>query len=162
MRSTYVPRRPNPMMIQPSFIDNLNHRMSASLLETDRIRWNSGETNPHRKGFMGNLIHNVKEKLEKNIELKKIVKKETLKSSQIVKAKLEELTDHLNKSMKTVKDEMGNITDVRMYSRPGGESQVSEVLTEIAKIDPPLDKGEWLRFCEKKVIPNELEAFIRG
>ncbi|KAJ1365679.1 putative mitochondrial import inner membrane translocase subunit tin-44 [Parelaphostrongylus tenuis] len=44
----------------------------------------------------------------------------------------------------------------------GGESQVSEVLTEIAKIDPSFDKGEWLRFCEKKVIPNVLEAFIRG
>ncbi|KJH42747.1 Tim44-like domain protein [Dictyocaulus viviparus] len=39
---------------------------------------------------------------------------------------------------------------------------VSEVLTEIAKVDPSFDKGEWLRFCEKKVIPNVLEAFIRG
>ncbi|KAK6051400.1 Tim44-like domain protein [Cooperia oncophora] len=29
-------------------------------------------------------------------------------------------------------------------------------------IDPSFDKAEWLRFCEKEVIPNVLEAFIRG
>lgn len=39
---------------------------------------------------------------------------------------------------------------------------MSEVLTEIAKVDPSFDKAEWLRFCEKEVIPNVLEAFIRG
>ena len=39
---------------------------------------------------------------------------------------------------------------------------MSEVLTEIAKIDPSFDKIEWLRFCEKEIIPNILEAFIRG
>lgn len=223
-----------------------------------------------------------------------IVEKETLKSSQVVKAKIEELSEQLSKmvheiqqteagkkmtaagaealkqariaaehveklaekvgdtevykqvstSMKTVKDEIDNITDVRMYSRPevlkkrtegfsdafanrtveandeatgvtlhkeskwyagwkkfseenayynkildwkiryeesdniavrlmrgvterissifGSQNEVSEVLTEIAKIDPSFDKGEWLRFCEKEVIPNVLEAFIRG
>lgn len=42
------------------------------------------------------------------------------------------------------------------------KSEVSEVLTEIAKIDPSFDKVEWLRFCEREVIPNVLEAFIRG
>ncbi|KAI6178774.1 Mitochondrial import inner membrane translocase subunit TIM44 [Aphelenchoides besseyi] len=42
------------------------------------------------------------------------------------------------------------------------QSEVSEVLTEIAKVDPAFDKHEWLRFCEKEVIPNILEAFIRG
>jgi import inner membrane translocase subunit TIM44 len=41
-------------------------------------------------------------------------------------------------------------------------SEVSEVLTEIAKVDPSFEKHEWLRFCEKEVIPNILEAFIRG
>lgn len=39
---------------------------------------------------------------------------------------------------------------------------MSEVLTEIAKVDPSFEKHEWLRFCEKEVIPNILEAFIRG
>ncbi|CAD5206166.1 unnamed protein product [Bursaphelenchus okinawaensis] len=42
------------------------------------------------------------------------------------------------------------------------QSEVSEVLTEIAKIDPNFDKHEWLRFCEKEIVPNVLEAFIRG
>lgn len=42
------------------------------------------------------------------------------------------------------------------------QSEVSEVLTEIAKVDPSFEKHEWLRFCEKEVIPNILEAFIRG
>ena len=35
------------------------------------------------------------------------------------------------------------------------------MLTEIAKIDPAFDKHDWLRFCEKEIIPNILEAFIR-
>ncbi|VDM57125.1 unnamed protein product [Angiostrongylus costaricensis] len=316
-RATYFVRftysiRPN-VMVQPNAIEYFN-RMSPSLLTLDQIRWNSGP-NPRRKSFLGNLIDNVKEELEKNKELQEhqkelrkrmeelndsealkdarrkfeIVEKETLKSSQVVKAKLEELTDQLSKmikevqkteagkkitaagtealkqarlaaehvekiaekvgdtevyknvsaSMKTVKDEIDTITDVRMYCRPevlekrsdgfsdafasrsvqpneeatgvtlhkesrwyagwkkfseenildwkiryeesdniavrlvrglaekigsvfGDENQVSEVLTEIAKVDPSFDKGEWLRFCEKKVIPNVLEAFIRG
>lgn len=44
----------------------------------------------------------------------------------------------------------------------GSSNEVSNVLTEIAKVDPNFDKIEWLRFCEKEVIPNILEAFIRG
>jgi import inner membrane translocase subunit TIM44 len=35
-------------------------------------------------------------------------------------------------------------------------------LTEIAKVDPTFDKHDWLRFCEKEIIPNILEAFIRA
>lgn len=39
---------------------------------------------------------------------------------------------------------------------------MSDVLTEISKIDSSFDKAEWLRFCEKEVVPNILEAYIRG
>jgi import inner membrane translocase subunit TIM44 len=42
------------------------------------------------------------------------------------------------------------------------QSELSEVLTEIAKIDPSFDRTAWLRFCEQEVIPNVLEAWIRG
>ncbi|KIH43339.1 hypothetical protein ANCDUO_26658, partial [Ancylostoma duodenale] len=56
---------------------------------------------------------------------------------------------------------MRGITE-RLSSVFGSQNEVSEVLTEIAKIDPSFDKAEWLRFCEKEVIPNVLEAFIRG
>jgi import inner membrane translocase subunit TIM44 len=41
-------------------------------------------------------------------------------------------------------------------------SEVSEVLTEISNVDPLFDKHDWLRFCEKEIIPNILEAFIRA
>ncbi|WKX88324.1 hypothetical protein Q1695_008178 [Nippostrongylus brasiliensis] len=302
------------------FTPQIRHpNLIAGLSTFDQTRWSSNSP-PQRKGFLGNLIDNVKEELEKNKELQEhqkqlrkrmeelndsealkdarkkfeVVEKETLKSSQVVKAKIEELSDQLSKlihevqkteagkkmtaagtealkqariaaehvekiaekvgdtevykhvstSMKTVKDEIDNITDVRMYSRPevlkkrtegftsafanrtveandeatgvtlhkesrwyagwkkfseenayfnkildwkiryeesdnvavrlmrgvterlgsvfGGQNEVSEVLTEIAKIDPSFDKAEWLRFCEKEVIPNVLEAFIRG
>ncbi|CAI4221455.1 unnamed protein product [Auanema sp. JU1783] len=276
---------------------------------------------PQKKGFIGNLIDNVREELDRNKELKdhqaqlrermrelndsdqlkearkkfEIVEKQTVKSSEVVKQKMEELTDQIAKmvkevqkteagkkitaageealkqarvaaehvekmaekvgdtevykqvstSMKTVKDEIDNIADVRMYSRPAqlkkrtegslstewakrtveanddatdvtlhkdskwasgwkkfseenayynklldwkiryeesdniavrlmrsvtdrvssvfaGQNEVSEVLTEIAKVDPSFDKIEWLKFCEKEVIPNILEAFIAG
>lgn len=40
-------------------------------------------------------------------------------------------------------------------------TQISEVLTQITKIDPTFNKMEWLRFCEAEVIPNVLEAWIR-
>ncbi|CCD71993.1 putative mitochondrial import inner membrane translocase subunit tin-44 [Caenorhabditis elegans] len=271
-----------------------------------------------KRGFLNNLIDNVRDEMQKNKELQEhqqqlkarmqelnesdalkdarkkfeIVEKETLKSSEVVKQKIEELSDHMKKmvheiqkteagkkmteagaealkqarkaaehvekvaekvgdtevykhvstSMKTVKDEIDNIADVRMYSRPealtkrtdgfdlekervveandsatdvtlhkdskwysgwknfsesntyyhklldwkikydesdnmavrmmrgvtekigsvfSGQNEVSEVLTEIHKIDANFDKQEWLRFCETKIIPNILEAFIR-
>lgn len=44
----------------------------------------------------------------------------------------------------------------------GGHSEISEALSEIQKVDPNFDKNEWLRFCEKEIIPNVLEALIRG
>lgn len=38
------------------------------------------------------------------------------------------------------------------------KDNVSVVLSEIMKIDPEFNKHEWLRFCEKEIIPNILEA----
>lgn len=35
-------------------------------------------------------------------------------------------------------------------------------MTEIGKVDANFDKSDWLRFCEVDVIPNVLEAYIRG
>ncbi|VDK85819.1 unnamed protein product [Litomosoides sigmodontis] len=56
---------------------------------------------------------------------------------------------------------MRGFTD-KVSSLLGGHSEISEVLSEIQKVDPNFDKNEWLRFCEKEIIPNVLEAFIRG
>lgn len=43
-----------------------------------------------------------------------------------------------------------------------GQTVVSEVLTEITKVDPAFEKTEWLKFVEKQIIPNILEARIRN
>ncbi|VDL80911.1 unnamed protein product [Nippostrongylus brasiliensis] len=105
------------------FTPQIQHpNLIASLSTFDQTRWSSNSP-PQRKGFLGNLIDNVKEELEKNKELQEhqkqlrkrmeelndsealkdarkkfeVVEKETLKSSQVVKAKIEELSDQLSK-----------------------------------------------------------------
>lgn len=52
-----------------------------------------------------------------------------------------------------VSDIMGN-----MFSK----TELSETLTEICKIDPNFDQKEFLKDCENDIIPNILEAMIRG
>ncbi|XP_068196899.1 mitochondrial import inner membrane translocase subunit TIM44-like [Antennarius striatus] len=42
------------------------------------------------------------------------------------------------------------------------KTEMSEVLTEIMKADPNFDKDSFLKQCEKDIIPNILEAMIRG
>ncbi|XP_050401166.1 mitochondrial import inner membrane translocase subunit TIM44 [Patella vulgata] len=42
------------------------------------------------------------------------------------------------------------------------KTEMSEVLTEICKIDPSFEKERFVRMCEKEIIPNVLEAIIRG
>ncbi|XP_034039224.1 mitochondrial import inner membrane translocase subunit TIM44-like [Thalassophryne amazonica] len=53
----------------------------------------------------------------------------------------------------------------RVTSFMGGlfsKTEMSEVLTEIVKADPSFDKDSFLKQCEKDIIPNILEAMIRG
>jgi import inner membrane translocase subunit TIM44 len=52
-----------------------------------------------------------------------------------------------------VSDIMGN-----MFSK----TELSETLTEICKIDPSFDEKKFLRDCENDIIPNILEAMVRG
>ncbi|XP_066551785.1 mitochondrial import inner membrane translocase subunit TIM44 [Amia ocellicauda] len=42
------------------------------------------------------------------------------------------------------------------------KTEMSEVLTEILKVDPSFDKDSFLKQCERDIIPNILEAMIRG
>ncbi|KAJ8668827.1 hypothetical protein QAD02_000086 [Eretmocerus hayati] len=42
------------------------------------------------------------------------------------------------------------------------KTELSETLTEICKIDPNFDKVTFVRDCETDIIPNILEAMIRG
>lgn len=52
-----------------------------------------------------------------------------------------------------VSDIMGN-----MFSK----TELSETLTEICRIDPNFDQKDFLRDCETDIIPNVLEAMVRG
>lgn len=52
-----------------------------------------------------------------------------------------------------VSDIMGN-----MFSK----TELSETLTEICRIDPQFDQKDFLRDCETDIIPNVLEAMVRG
>lgn len=52
-----------------------------------------------------------------------------------------------------VSDVMGNL-----FSK----TELSETLTEICKIDPNFDQKQFLRDCENDIIPNILEAMVRG
>ncbi|XP_028672337.1 mitochondrial import inner membrane translocase subunit TIM44 [Erpetoichthys calabaricus] len=42
------------------------------------------------------------------------------------------------------------------------KTEMSEVLTEILKVDPTFDKDKFLKQCEQDIIPNILEAMIQG
>lgn len=42
------------------------------------------------------------------------------------------------------------------------KTELSETLTEICKVDPSFDKTLFLKQCERDIIPNILEAMIRG
>lgn len=56
------------------------------------------------------------------------------------------------------------VTD-RMTDLIGGlfsKTEMSEVLTEILKVDPSFDKDTFLKLCEQDIIPNILEAMIQG
>jgi mitochondrial import inner membrane translocase subunit TIM44 len=52
-----------------------------------------------------------------------------------------------------VSDVMGG-----MFSK----TELSETLTEICKVDPRFDEKKFLRDCENDIIPNILEAIVRG
>lgn len=42
------------------------------------------------------------------------------------------------------------------------KTELSETLTEICKLDPSFDKIKFLQDCERDIIPNILEAIVRG
>ncbi|XP_005178019.1 mitochondrial import inner membrane translocase subunit TIM44 [Musca domestica] len=42
------------------------------------------------------------------------------------------------------------------------KTELSETLTELCKIDPNFDQKQFLRDCETDIIPNILEAMVRG
>lgn len=50
---------------------------------------------------------------------------------------------------------------VHVFMRAGGlfsKTEMSEVLTEILKVDPSFDRDSFLKLCERDIIPNILEV----
>ncbi|KAK6020151.1 hypothetical protein OSTOST_14201, partial [Ostertagia ostertagi] len=113
-RTVYLTARFTPQIRHPNVIASLNNFDQTRRIQ--QTRWNSN-ANPQRKGFLGKLIDNVKEELEKNKELQARIAAEHVEKIA-EKVGDTEVYKQVSSSMKVVKDEIDNITDVRMYSRP--------------------------------------------
>jgi import inner membrane translocase subunit TIM44 len=71
--------------------------------------------------------------------------------------KYEESDNPLVRSARIVTDKVQDIFG-GLFSR----TELSEVLTEIVKMDPNFEKEQFLKECERDIIPNILEAIIQG
>lgn len=74
-----------------------------------------------------------------------------------LKYKYDESDNTMVRASKMVTDKF---TD--LFSNLFSTTELSNVLTEICKVDPNFDKDDFLRFCETDIIPNILESIIRG
>ncbi|KAI1882842.1 hypothetical protein AGOR_G00239070 [Albula goreensis] len=74
-----------------------------------------------------------------------------------MKMKYDESDNALIRATRSVTD---RVTDLigGLFSK----TEISEVLTEILRADPNFDKDSFLKQCEHDIIPNVLEAMIRG
>ncbi|KAJ8387735.1 hypothetical protein AAFF_G00150360 [Aldrovandia affinis] len=74
-----------------------------------------------------------------------------------MKMKYDESDNVLIRASRSVTDKVTDIIG-GLFSK----TEMSEVLTEILKSDPSFDKDSFLKQCERDIIPNILEAMIRG
>lgn len=74
-----------------------------------------------------------------------------------LKYKYDESDSGIVRASKMVTDKFTGI-----FSNLFTTTELSEVLTEICKVDPNFDKNDFLRFCETDIIPNVLESIVRG
>ncbi len=70
---------------------------------------------------------------------------------------INDYTYRVQQAYKRVTDKMQDILG-GLFTR----TELSEVLTEIVKMDPNFCKEQFLKDCERDIIPNVLEAMIRG
>ena len=73
------------------------------------------------------------------------------------KTKFDESDNPVVRGARFVTDKVSDVFG-GMFTR----SELSDVLTEICKMDPNFDKTKFLYDCEKDIIPNVLEAMVRG
>ncbi|CAN9500402.1 unnamed protein product [Ophioblennius macclurei] len=74
-----------------------------------------------------------------------------------MKMKYDESDNAFIRASRAVTDKMTGVIG-GLFSK----TEMSEVLTEILKVDPSFDKDSFLKQCEQDIIPNILEAMIRG
>uniref|UniRef100_A0A672RWD0 Mitochondrial import inner membrane translocase subunit TIM44 n=1 Tax=Sinocyclocheilus grahami TaxID=75366 RepID=A0A672RWD0_SINGR len=74
-----------------------------------------------------------------------------------MKMKYDESDNAFIRASRAVTDKMTDIIG-GLFSK----TEMSEVLTEILKVDPNFDKDSFLKQCERDIIPNILEAMIQG
>ncbi|KAM8940177.1 mitochondrial import inner membrane translocase subunit TIM44 isoform 2-T2 [Pelodytes ibericus] len=74
-----------------------------------------------------------------------------------MKNKYDESDNAFIRASRTVTDKVSDLIG-GMFSK----TEMSEVLTEILKVDQSFDKDRFLKLCEREIIPNILEAMIRG
>ncbi|XP_062380237.1 mitochondrial import inner membrane translocase subunit TIM44-like [Sardina pilchardus] len=74
-----------------------------------------------------------------------------------MKMKYDESDNALIRATRIVTDKVTDLIG-GLFSK----TEMSEVLTEILKADPSFEKELFLRQCERDIIPNILEAIIRG
>ena len=73
------------------------------------------------------------------------------------KAKYDESNNPIVRASRIITDK---VTD--LFGGMFSTTQLSEVLTEICKVDPNFDKNEFIKDCTEDIIPNVLEAMLRG
>ncbi|XP_026888717.2 mitochondrial import inner membrane translocase subunit TIM44 [Electrophorus electricus] len=74
-----------------------------------------------------------------------------------MKMKYDESDNAFIRASRAVTDKMTDLIG-GLFSK----TEMSEVLTEILKVDPSFDKDSFLKQCERDIIPNILEAMIQG
>ncbi|XP_051979737.1 mitochondrial import inner membrane translocase subunit TIM44-like [Xyrauchen texanus] len=74
-----------------------------------------------------------------------------------MKMKYDESDNSFVRASRAITDKMTDIIG-GLFSK----TEISEVLTEILKVDPNFDKDSFLKQCERDIIPNVLEAMIQG
>ena len=73
------------------------------------------------------------------------------------RVKFEESDNPLVRGARMVTDKLQDV-----FGSVFTNTELSETLTEIVKMDPTFEKEQFLKDCEKDIIPNILEAIMRG
>ncbi|KAI7697269.1 hypothetical protein SSS_08104 [Sarcoptes scabiei] len=74
-----------------------------------------------------------------------------------LKTRYDESDNPIVRASRLVTDKMSELFG-GMFTK----TELSEVLTEICKVDPDFDRFKFIKDCETDIVPNILEALIRG